>query len=739
MPVMAPKFSRWQLWVERFNSLLIPEECPTKNVLFSLFLASVAALYAEIMLIRWISTEVRIFAYFQNLALITCFLGFGLGCYLSTHRKNVTFSLMAMTALVVLVKAPLENWKKFLSMHSSLLALSPDAVIWGGFSKDLGVLNMILSFAASIVVMAVFLALLIGIMVPLGQLVGFYLDLSGNAIRAYSVNLVGSVAGLWTLAILSFLWLPPGYWFGLSFLLILIIQPSPRVALTGLVLLGISLVFLRDAQTDKEQTHWSPYQKLQVERLGEQMYNIYTNNTGYMTISNLTPQLLGRYPKLAQAQNSYDTPFLFALNRDRVLILGAGAGNDAAAALRNGAERVDAVEIDPVIHHLGSVLHPERPYEASKVQMTIQDARAFLSQTKEQYDIILFALLDSHTQFSNLSNMRIDNYVYTEEALRKARQLLTPQGILILKFHVTAPWTWMGQRFYNMLENIFSRKPIVFFVPQLGPLLSATVFIESNDPGLWVRATSSDLATLVAKNPPFFPLQTQGGPPPTTDDWPYIYHRNRSLPHAYLIVSLILAIITVPLVRRTAAFSQISTWRFFFLGAGFLLLETQMVSRLALYFGTTWIVTSLVITAILLMLVLANFFVATQRRIHLGLYSLLLVVSLVANYLFPWEQLSLSLRTVGLLLVAGYSLPIFFAGVIFTESLRHCERKSSAFGANIVGAVAGGLAQNISFILGMKALLVIAAFFYALAALAGLLSAHQTTLAKTDHSPVTPL
>ena len=736
---MESKFSRWQLWVDQLNSLLIPKECPSKNALFSLFLASVAALYAEIMLIRWISTEVRIFAYFQNLALITCFLGFGLGCYLSSLRKNTVFSLIAMTALVVLVKAPLENWKKFLSMHSSLLALSPDAVIWGGFSKDYNVINIILSFAASIIVMAVFLALLIGIMFPLGQLVGFYLDLSENAIRAYSVNLVGSVAGLWTLAALSFLWLPPVYWFGLSFLLILILQPSPRVALTGLILLGVSLVFLRDAHTDKDQTYWSPYQKLQVEPLGEQMYNIYTNNTGYMTISNLTPQVLARYPKVAQTQNSYDTPFLFASNRGRVLILGAGAGNDAAAALRNGAERVDAVEIDPVIQYLGSSLHPERPYEASKVQMTIQDARAFLSQTKEKYDIILFALLDSHTQFSSLSNMRIDNYVYTEEALRKARQLLTPQGILILKFHVIPPWTWMGQRFYNMLENIFSRKPIVFFVPQLGPMLSATVFIESNDPGLWVRAASSDLATLVAKNPPFFPLHTEGGPPPTTDDWPYIYHRDRSVPYAYLIVSLILAIITVPLVRRTAEFSQTSTWRFFFLGAGFLLLETQMISRLSLYFGTTWIVTSLVITAILLMLVLANVFVATQRRIHLRLYSILLVVSLLANYLFPWEQLSFSVRTVGFLLIAGYSLPIFFAGVIFTETFRHCTQKSSAFGANIVGAVAGGLAQNISFILGMKALLLIAAFFYALAALAGLLSVYQTTLAKTDHSPVTPL
>jgi hypothetical protein len=164
-----------------------------------------------------------------------------------------------------------------------------------------------------------------------------------------------------------------------------------------------------------------------------------------------------------------------------------------------------------------------------------------------------------------------------------------------------------------------------------------------------------------------------------------------------------------------------------------------MVSRLSLYFGTTWIVTSLVITAILLMLVLANVFVATQRRIHLRLYSILLVVSLLANYLFPWEQLSFSGRTVGFFLIAGYSLSIFFAGVIFTETFRHCTRKSSAFGANIIGAVAGGLAQNMSFILGMKALLLIAAFFYALAALAGLLSAHQTTLAKTDHSPVTSL
>jgi hypothetical protein len=48
-----------------------------------LFLASFAALYVEIMLIRWVGTEFRLFAYFQNLTLIACFQGFGYGCFRS--------------------------------------------------------------------------------------------------------------------------------------------------------------------------------------------------------------------------------------------------------------------------------------------------------------------------------------------------------------------------------------------------------------------------------------------------------------------------------------------------------------------------------------------------------------------------------------------------------------------------------------------------------------------------------
>src|SRR5260370_42428653 len=110
--------------------------------------------------------------------------------------------------------------------------------------------------------------------------------------------------------------------------------------------------------------------------LGDRQYQIFVNNTGYMRIANMTPEYLARRPDVAQLyrdESSYDTPFRFARQRDRVLIVGAGAGNDVAAALRNGATQVDAVEIDPVILSLGQTLHPDQPYRSPKVRKIVND------------------------------------------------------------------------------------------------------------------------------------------------------------------------------------------------------------------------------------------------------------------------------------------------------------------------------------------------------------------------------
>ena len=706
-----------------------------------LFLASFAALYVEVMMIRWIGTEVRIFAYFQNLALISCFLGFGLGCYWAKRRKSILLSLIAMTALVALVQlqASVGPWKGLLDELTALLSLSPDAALWGTPFVDpnmKGFETLLLLGWSSVLVVVCLLFLLVACMIPLGQWVGSCLDAAPNAINAYSENLLGSIAGIWIFAALSFFWMPPIAWFLLAFAVLLLIGArSKRLVVFGLLVVGISSTLFALRKAADVKTYWSPYQKLELIDKGGREYEIHVNNTGYMTIANLTAGFELRHPELAQGypdHSSYDVPFRFPLSCDDVLIVGAGAGNDAAAALRNGAGEVTTVDIDPVIYFLGEKLHPERPYSSPRVHKIRNDARAFLRHASQKYDVVLFGLLDSHTEFSDFSNMRIDNYVYTEEAFHEARRLLKPEGVLIVKFGVRAPWTWMGQRMYRMLDEVFGRPPIVLDVPQLGPLLFASVFMESDGSSLWTRSSQPALAELRA-NPPSFPMSLAGAPDPTTDDWPYFYHRGHWIPGAYLVVSLILLAMTVFFVRGSLAPRQATTWTFFLLGAGFLLLETQLVSRLALYFGTTWLVNCMALSAVLLVLVGANLYVASFHPDRLVPYYILLVVSLLANYFMPWERLPYGARTVGFLLSAAYCVSVFFAGVIFAELFARAKQRSNAFGANVVGAVAGGLGQNASFVVGMKALLLMAALLYAFASVSGYFQ-RQTSSSRSLNS-----
>lgn len=697
----------------------------SRSRLVRLFLFSCATLYVEILLIRWIGTEVRIFAYFQNLALIACFLGFGLGCFWADRRRNVFVSVAAMLAIAVALVLPVKGWHRFLEAVSSRLALSPDAAIWGSGPPPPPTIAWLLTIA-SVLVVGVFLLLLVAAMVPLGQWVGHDLDRAEDLVRAYSVNLLGSVIGLWLMAALAFHRLPPALWLVTAFLLLLLARRPSRAgaATAAFVLVGsIGLWRLggpdpaslstRPLGTDQSRTFWSPYQKLRVLSYGGGEYLVLVNNTGYMTVAHVAPD--PEKPGLAASvgDSSYHAPFRFVGARDDVLVVGAGAGNDVAAALSNGAKRVDAVEIDPVILEIGRQLNPDRPYRDPRVRTVVDDARAFMRTTDRRYDVVVFGLLDSHTQFSDLSNMRIDNYVYTEEAFRQARSLLKPDGVLVLKFEVREPWLWMGQRFGSMLTSVFGSPPVAFYAPPTGRLLPATVFLSSDGSALAARARTAELGGL---RPPPFPPATAGAPPPATDDWPYVYNRDRSIPRAYLTVSALLLGLTLLLVRGSFRPREAGTWPFFFLGAGFLLLETQLVSRLALYFGTTWVVNSVAMTVILAVLVLANAFVKRFRPTRLAGWAIPLVLALLANYAFPWESLPFPARVTGGLLSLAYAVPVFFAGVLFTESFRRADRKANALGANIVGAVVGGLVQNVSFLAGMKVLLVLAAIFYVAAA-----------------------
>src|SRR5690242_21836789 len=85
-----------------------PKESPESSAwsLFDLLLASFLTLFAELAFIRWLAVEVRVFAYFKNLALLLCFLGFGIGCALARNSIRWLTSATALVGLLLLVRWP---------------------------------------------------------------------------------------------------------------------------------------------------------------------------------------------------------------------------------------------------------------------------------------------------------------------------------------------------------------------------------------------------------------------------------------------------------------------------------------------------------------------------------------------------------------------------------------------------------------------------------------------------------
>src|SRR5207245_11492164 len=92
----------------------------------------------------------------------------------------------------------------------------------------------------------------------------------------------------------------------------------------------------------------------------------------------------------------------------------------------------------------------------------------------------------------------------------------------------------------------------------------------------------------------------------TTDDWPYFYQRSPGIPLAVVVISVVLLLLGLMLLRDMGTRIRSVRWHFFFLGGGFLLLEAAIVSKMALLFGTTWMVNSIVIGSLLLLILAAN-------------------------------------------------------------------------------------------------------------------------------------
>ncbi len=695
--------SRWVSWLLRkldAHSRDLDDMAESRVGLW-IALAAASGLFMELMIIRLHSSYFQLFAYFKNVSLLSCFLGLGIG-YATGNRGRIGTPFVPV---LLALQIGAMYFLRYQPVAESLQSPISEQLAFG--LRQPREVAHLLTVYGFLIATFIFNSMCF---VPLGQLASRLMSHTDKLV-SYSWNLAGSLTGIGLFYLLSYLWTPPPVWILAAVLSLIPFLIRRRSFLVIGTVSTLSLIAFLSVQFRNDQIDtFSPYQILTLIVQRNAPPEIRVNNVYYQRVLNLGGREAGS-PAVAELTDHYELPYYFKKRPADVLIVGSGTGNDVAAAVRNHASRIDAVEIDPAIQQFGRMLHPESPYEAPNVQPIIGDARAFIKQTAKTYDLIVYGLLDSHTLLSGLSGVRLDSYVYTVEAFREARSRLKPGGLIVMTFSLIRPE--LGKKLFLMFEKAFDGQ---------GPIVYHTNYDDGYTflIGEGIETPHASIAPGIEEVTERF-ASSRLHADPSTDDWPFFYMPQRTYPRSYMLMIAVLLMISVLLVYRWVP-APGGTWSgpCFFLGAGFMLIETKAITELALVYGSTWIVIGIVIASILLMAFLANLLVMRWRSPHLLSAYGLLFVSLLAGMWLTRSDATLPLWVSRLLLTFVLTLPLFFSGLAFSAELSRARSVASALSSNLMGAMLGGLLEYNSMYFGFRSLYYLALGMYALALLASL-------------------
>ena len=748
---------------------------------FELFLISLLILFLELAAIRWFPAHVLYLTFFTNVVLLASFLGMSVGCLAASHRRDYltwtpSLLVIALTAAHA-VEISSSSFGKFVDVGNQV---SPQQVYFGAeyHSQDLSRYAIPVEVLCGFFFIIIALAF-VGPGQKLGRALqrwpnrvqAYTLNIVGSivGIALFAVCSWLEISAFWWFLLVA---VGLGYFY--------LISPRQRFSrllrgwapiTAAMLILTVWLAWftpVRDQGRDQVQQFWSPYYRIDFKQadLSLSVNLIYhqhmvSRNENFPAYA--LPHLLNR--------DAGRPPFA------DVLIIGAGSGNDVSRALQWGAKHVDAVEIDPAIYRLGRTFHPDQPYRDERVSIHLDDGRNFLRSPERKYDLIVYALVDSLVLHSGYSNIRLESFLFTRQAFEDVRRQLKPNGTFVIYNYFRQGW--LAARLQNGLDEAFGtgnslaltlpyRQVIepekatfgdftIFFAGDTGDLRNSF----ARQPAYWLRidqppGPSTPNGFRIGPEMSPFVEPTQGNdqapasqwqrfglatvlPPQgelrsATDDWPFLYLREPMIPTLSLRGMLIMGGLGLLLVflflprekKRASAVSGVRSMKFvnalnvqlFFLGAGFMLVETKAVVTMALLFGSAWVVNSVVFLAVLMMILAANLWTIRARPARLWPYYLGLLVTLALNVFVPLDFFLGMNRTIQVL---GSCLlvfaPILFAGVIFAASFKRTTQPDRAFGSNIAGAMLGGLAEYSSMLLGFQYLVLLAILFYAVSAI----------------------
>ena len=636
-------------------------------------LLSFLLLFLELTLIRWTGENIVSLSYFTNFVLLGSFLGIGLGFLRANRRANFfPFAVILLAGLVAFVRF----------FPITLISANGNFIYFG----DIRTTGPPPALALTVIFVSV-----AAVMALVGEGVARTFKLF-EPLDAYRLDLVGSILGVVGFTVLSFLSAPSVAWGAVVVVLLLGLAASRTekswLRVLQVVASGAILVLLA-FESFAPGISWSPYYKIKTA---------VANGASFVSVNGVLHQANLRAGVDPIYNLVYDQ--IARPNLNNVLVIGAGGGNDVAVALARGAKHVDAVEIDPGIIKIGRETHPNHPYANPRVTVHTTDGRAFLEQTHQRYDLIIIALTDSITLVPGQSSVRLESYLLTKEAVEAARSRLLSNGVFSMYNFYREPW--LLDRFGGTLNQVFGHAPCTGG-SGVGEMRFSVLVDAPNKAELRCQSVWK----------PSGPV-----PAPATDDHPFPYLQNPSVPSLYTITGLLILAFSLIAVRLTAGkFRTMGSYLdLFFLGVAFLLLETTNIVRFALLFGTTWLVNGLVFLGILLVVLLAVEICrhVTFRR-PARLY-ILLFISLFVAWIIPPNSL-LSLAPVPRFLVASALAfaPIFFANIIFSNRFKGVGSSTTAFAVNLLGAMIGGLLEYLALLVGYRALLFVVAGAYAAA------------------------
>lgn len=680
-------------------------------------LASALGLYLEMVMVRWHASSMHMFGVFKNVSMLSCFLGLGIGYALASQKRmprlHVVLPLLAVQCLAFAIIS---------RTRLGRLSLNPIAehyIMWQSewrwWVEGLGG-NLFL--AATFVLNAL-------MFIPIGHVAGQWMTCLPK-LEGYAFNLAGSLAGVGLFVFLSALWSPPLVWMGVAVLGLLpllaysqhtcssetYVTPSLRVSVASLAIIMLSFGLIDRAGM---QHYYSPYQTITCQLGPDSKYpcvaRVMVNQASFQRVLDLSRESQERDSSLRRIAQYYELPHQLKPEAGRVLVVGAGTGNDVAAALRALAQEVTAVEIDPTILFLGERLHPERPYADPRVRIVNDDARTFLRRSDDEYDMIVYGLLDSHTMLGSMTNVRLDSFVYTVEGFREAAARLSSDGLLAVTFAVMTPQ--QGKKLYLMLEQAFGgQSPRCFEVGY-----DAGVMMVAGPATERLPATLSGVKEVTERF-----ADRRLAAEVSTDDWPFFYMPRRTYPLTYAVMIFVLLALSAVMIVRQLGVPRPGRGlfgTFFFLGAGFMLVEAKAITQLGLVLGNTWQVLAVVVCTVLFLAFIANLWVmmrGTMRRpVAFALLAISLLLGIALSHL---ESLGWHVPMPKLVMPVVLTLPLLFSGLIFSNELTRGGNLSDALAANLFGAMLGGFLEYNSMYLGYGSLAWLGVAIYALAFLA---------------------